>query len=198
MNKVKFDDFNLKSVAVSKSMVTADFVAKKTVGGENVATVFNVKSPHEPHPDLIECMQVFRVHLASAYGLTTPFAKVAELTKKMSKKETEKLEQLKADIVANVEVTKLSIGGLDTAQGAVISGKLKSFNGSKIALNTPRIVFESNKIGIESEVKKLVDVLIEEVYDYLFENKRAQLEIGFDAGDKKQEPTTEAEHQEAV
>jgi hypothetical protein len=54
---------------------------------------------------------------------------------------------------------------------------LKSWNNSKIAINTPNITFSSDKLGIEKEVQGVIAIIEDEAYAYLYENKKAQQDL---------------------
>ena len=85
----------------------------------------------------------------------------------------------------NIEVTGVSISGSEQLKGAVISGKIKSWNGGKCAINTQRVNFESDKLGFEETIRDLVSDVETEIFEYLFKNKRAQLGL-FDGDDGEQ------------
>ena len=44
-------------------------------------------------------------------------------------------------------------------------------------MNTPRIVFSSDKLGYEQQVKNQIEMIEREVYKYLFEGKKAQQDL---------------------
>lgn len=121
-----------------------------------------VKSERIPHPDLRKAMDKLAEHVARIYGLSV--------------KDTE--NNLTGDLATKeVEVFKVAISGEDDNRGVVISAKIEGFSNKKMALNTPRIVFNNDEYGYETKVEKLVDKIEAEAYAYVIERKSAQLEL---------------------
>lgn len=117
---------------------------------------------NEPrHPDLTKAIDKLKPTLALAYGLTGGILKYKE---KIGDKEYEKTRK---EILKKIEVIGISIAGKDQLRGVVISGKIESFNKAKIAMNTPRIVYSSEQIGIEQGVENDVNDILAEVEEYL-------------------------------
>lgn len=55
--------------------------------------------------------------------------------------------------------------------------KLHADNKRVTAINTPLIQLNRDIFGFETELAERVDVIIEEIEKYLFEGKKAQLEL---------------------
>lgn len=184
MNKlkaVKFEDFTLKKAVISNDGVTVSFEEKRVIDGTaQVIDYSSVSAKYIPHPDLIDYRDSLKEYLVKAMSLQKGYDMALKYTKGEQK---QKVEEAILDLYNTVEITGISIGGADQLRGAVISGKIESFNKSKCALNTPRIVFSSDKIGIETDVDGQVELIEREVYKYLFEGKKAQKELFDDSDD---------------
>jgi hypothetical protein len=81
---------------------------------------------------------------------------------------------------ANVKVIGISFSGSDDTAGAVITGTFKTSGGQKVALNTPRLRYNVTTYGYEEQLEAIHERLEQEVKEYLFEEKKAQLEIGLE------------------
>jgi hypothetical protein len=89
-----------------------------------------------------------------------------------------RVEEKTDDDRDRVTVTGVSVSGAGDTYGVIITATLMIEEGNtKIAVNTPRIDTAKSTYGIEGEVEDAVDVLAEEVFCYLFEDKQAQLEL---------------------
>lgn len=85
------------------------------------------------------------------------------------------------------EIVSVSVSGQDGLRGAVISAKFKGLNDSFCAVSTPRICYESDKLGFEEDVEDIMRRLEAEAFRYL-SGKRAQLEFNFESNE---EPASE-------
>lgn len=75
----------------------------------------------------------------------------------------------------NLEISSLSINSKGDA--IVITGKVKAETGAKMAMNSPRVDLSQDTYGFEEQVTAVVDRITAEAYAFLYENKRAQLEL---------------------
>ena len=78
----------------------------------------------------------------------------------------------------NITVIGVSWSGEGDKRAIVISCKYKSVPGQIVALNTPRILLATEKLGIEEDCEEITNRLRQEVYEYIFEGKQDQLELG--------------------
>lgn len=92
---------------------------------------------------------------------------------------------LKPEQTCNLEIRGIALSGSGEKEAVIVNAILKTFNGSKTAINTPRIVLGSQSYGFEPEIAKIVERVKTETYSYLFEGKRAQLSI-FGADDAEE------------
>lgn len=182
LKPVDFDQFTLKKTKISDTSVECDFEEQRVIDGKAHLIVHSVKCDYIPHPDLIRLRDTLREYLIKAYHLGVGY----ELAIKYLKGEQKKLaEDGMINIYDKVEITGISIAGEEQLRGCVISGKIQSFNKSKCAMNTPRIVFSSEKLGYELDVEGQIKLVEREIYKYLFEGKKAQQDLFNDNDEKK-------------
>ena len=174
MTKIKTiarDNFTLKKAKISKEGVFLKGTEKRTVDGKTENIEIEMKAKYQPHPDLINLKDSLKPHLAKAYSLNKVFDMAMNY---LASGKKDKVQELMDEVLNNIEVSSISVGGTDQLKGAVISGKLLSWNDAKCAINTPRIVFSSDKIGIETDVEDAVQLIESEVYKYFYEGKQAE------------------------
>lgn len=188
MSKLKnlsLDNFTLKKAVISDNGLNVDYDEKVVIDGETTVIEHNVKTKYIPHPDLINYRDSLKEYLISAFSLNKGFEMAVKYLKGEQKT---KVEESILDLYSSVEITGISIGGSDQLRGVVISGKIESFNKSKCAMNTPRIVFSSDKLGFELDVEGQIEMIEREIYKYLFEGKKAQAELFDDSDDNGDVP----------
>jgi len=165
------DNFKVKKVRVSDEGVEATFQETRIIAGQTHIIEHDAKAKYLPHPDLTGFMEDLKIYLYKAYGINVGFDLALNYSKGGQK---QKCEQSKTDVLAEIEVTAISVSGTGDLKGAVISGKTISFNDAKVAMNTPRIVFKSEKLGFEQEVEQKIGLIESEVYKYFYEAKSSQ------------------------
>lgn len=174
LEPVRFDDFTLKKAVIKDNSVVAEFEENRIIDDQAKVIQHRIEADYHPHPDLIEYRNKLREFLMKAYSMD----KGHEMAIKYLKGEQKKIaEESLIELYDILEVTGVSISGDDQLKGVVISGKIKSFNGAKCAMNTPRIVYSSEKLGYEQDVESIVELITREVYKYIFEGKKAQQDL---------------------
>jgi hypothetical protein len=94
-----------------------------------------------------------------------------------------------------IEVRGISLSGKDDKVGVVITSVYEVANGQKVAINTPRIRFDSETWGFEEELENIVYEIENEVYEFLFMGKKAELSLfGEDQGEGEQGDQTEEDN----
>lgn len=163
MRKISLEDFRLTKIKADKkiNVVFSD-------GTEN----YNVTSSDVPHPDLNKALIAFNKYFAYRIGLTDGINNVI--------KDNPDLES-KFDKAIQTELKRVSVYGAawcgkDEHEGIKLIGHLDC-PVSGFSMTIPVIVFESDDLGFEEEVYELSENLKEEVYKFLFENKKAQINL---------------------
>jgi hypothetical protein len=109
----------------------------------------------DPHPDLIDAIKAMTEFLRNVYPFTEEY-----LTK--------------------IHANGIAIAGAGANKGIVITGTYETPSGRKTAINSDRIPFKGTAYGWEDRLQDLVTKIEDEVYEYLENGKRGQLEIAFD------------------
>lgn len=180
LKAVDFDQFTMKKAKIGNTSVECDFEENRVIDGKAHVIQHSIKCSYIPHPELIRLRDTLREYLVKTYHLDLGFETAIKYLKGEQKKIA---EDGMIDLYDKVEITGISIGGEEQLKGVVISGKITSFNKSKCAMNTPRIVFSSEKLGYELDVEGQVEMIEREVYKYIFEGKKAQQDL-FDEAKK--------------
>jgi len=140
------------------------------------------KSSINPHPDLVNKLNELKTFLLRCYNVAS--IDVVRKSTQLTIKEKEGFKAVKkiidAMIVENNKKTTIggvSINGDAGKQSIIIMGKQLQANKSKTALNSPRIPLHQTTFGFEGEIDVIIEDLKEEVHAYLFDNKKAHLDM---------------------
>lgn len=166
--------------------VDATFREKQTVKGTTDTKDWNLKSSENAHPDLTDKINDLKQFLAKCYNMDAMI--VLANSKGLDKKEKDAFKIVNKTInnvylenMKKIEVTGLSITGEvegdKDGRSVCITGTQLQENKSKTALNSPKIKLANDQFKFEADVQELVDLIQEEVYDYLFNGKKAQLSM---------------------
>lgn len=193
MNGFTQEQFELQKIKVLKnaSGVEIDFNIVREDAGVTVTDRYSKETTTFPHPDLLQAIESLKDLLIKAIGKETIHTeRVIAGFKKLFKRETEYLELEKVlEDHFNGEKTKItvsgiSVSGFDSNKGAIITGTYLCKNGSKIALNSPRIRYEGENFGFEGELTEICQRIEQEAYLYTFKDKQAQQQIIFEEDGK--------------
>lgn len=135
------------------------------------------KNPITAHPDLENAIRGLKDFLLISCGYMIGRTVVNSADFKATKAQKEAIEKQIAIFTDKTNVTGISISGEDKTEGVIIMGKIKAENGSNIAINSPRMRFGVTTYGFEEELQKECDLITDEVYEYLYNSKKAQLDI---------------------
>ncbi len=174
MKEIKRADFVLKKIKVSKEGVEADYSTKESQAGKKTDLVINVKRSVVPHPEFLMARDAFKEILMRSLGKWDIYE---EASKYLKGGQLEKVRDVMLDKVNETEVTGISLSGQDQMKGIIISGKEKNKMDGNSAINSPRIVFSSDKLGSEKQAEALWEQICDEAWEYLIKDKKAQLEL---------------------
>jgi hypothetical protein len=180
MKKVpKKEQFLLKQVKVKSGVVEFKATLEYADGQDVIRPELNDKYPVEPHPHMIEALNKLKRPLAKVHGLID-----LELIVDQKDFAATPAQQIYAanhtqDKLAKVTITGVAISGEDKNRGIVITG---IFDGQ--AINSKRLKFTGKKYGFEDELEEIVDEIEEEVFEFAFRGKKAQLDLAFEEEEK--------------
>ena len=187
MNGCLQTQFELQKIKVLKGAGGVEIEFKVDGGDSNPTINHSVSNPQYPHPDLLQAIESLKDILIKAVGKDTIHSeRLIAGFKHLFKKEAD-YKELEDAFEAHykgektkITVTGIAVSGYDSNKGAIITGTYLCKNGSKIALNSPRIRYEGETMGFESALFEICQAIEEEAYLYTYKDKQAQQEIVFE------------------
>ncbi len=158
----------------------------KQEGGVTHTEEWDFKNTENPHPDLIERLEQMKTHLAKLYDLDSIV--ILSNSKGLKIKDEDAFKQVKKFIdgayqetLKKIDINGIALSGEKTDdkdnRSVVIMGTKAMESGTKCSLNSPSIKLSQDIYSFESELQDIVNELCEEVEAYLYEGKKAQLEM---------------------
>lgn len=171
-------DFTLTKVKLVKDGgLDAHFEVAQVIGNENYTKEYHVKNGMEVHPDLKKLFKRLQPIMARLFGKTSFLNLVESDDFNATAKQKDQAREYADGQTETIEATGVSFSGSGDNIGVVITGLVTFPNGQKGAVNSPRIKFDSFSFGFEEELEEICEDIETEVYDYLYKNKKAQLEL---------------------
>lgn len=149
----------------------------EVVGNESYTNKYHVLSTKDIHPDLRELFNDLRPIMGRIFNITSYKSMMATPDFKATKKQLEIADLFASECLKNIEVRGVSLSGQDDNVGVVLTGLFAVSNNQKTAINSPRLKFNTEMFGFEEELETIVNSIENEVYGFLFEGKKAQLEL---------------------
>ncbi len=168
--KPKKDSFKLK-MAKSKDKASLDFegIAMLTADNESYEIPYKGPQPIVPHPDLLSLFDKLIIRLGSFYGYTLFESLVNGSNFSASAAQKKYAKQFTEEMISKISVNGISFSGKERDK-VVIMG---TYEGN--AINTKPLHFGNQEYG--EELQEICDKIEEEVYEYVFMNKKAQLDM---------------------
>lgn len=177
-NKPQLKDLNLQKVKLEpKGGLQAVYQLTEVVKGEPTVTDYQVNVARDIHPDLQKLFKDLRSIVGRCIGLTS-FLSITDGKELGLTDAKKKIARAYADLLlAKIDVRGISWSGQDENVGIVITSVYETPNGLKTCINTPRIKIAQTSFGFEEELEEIADAIKEEVYEFLFNGKQAQLSL---------------------
>lgn len=176
--KPQLKDLNLQKVKLEpKGGLQAVYQLTEVVKGEPTITDYQVNVARDIHPDLQKLFKDLRSIVGRVFGLTS-FLTITdgkELGLTDAKKQLARTYA--EELLKKIDVRGLSWSGSDENAGIIITSVYETPNGLKTCINTPRIKVAQSSFGFEEELEEIADAIKEEVYEFLFNGKQAQLSL---------------------
>ena len=173
MTTPKRENFSLEKAKIDKGGLEASYQLTEIVGDEACTTTYQVSNTRLPHPDLTELFKQLRGIVARVFGVTA----IVEHLESEKYPAMSGVEQFLQTIIEQYEVRGISWSGSGNKTGVVITSVFKTPLGLKTCVNTPRLVLGQSCFGLEDDLERICDEIKEQVYQYLFEGKQAQLSL---------------------
>jgi hypothetical protein len=179
MRKPLRKQFTLEKVkSVKGGGLEISYEVEDVIGQETYHDKDNKKSTKVPHPDLTSQLNLLVPMLARIYHFTFIRDVISNAEFKAKPEQSRFAEKALQEIMERIKVTGVAVSGQDENKGIIITG---TFNGDqlnmKMAINSHRIKFNSITYGFEDGLEEIITKLTDEVFEYLFGGKQAQLEI---------------------
>lgn len=153
------------------------FEVEEACGAEVYRENYHLSSSKEIHPDLKSLFDQLKPIMARVYHLSFFRSLLETPDFKATKKQQELAEEAFKEVLGKLDVTGISLSGKDNNVGVVLTGTFTADSNQKMAINSHRMKFSDTRYGFEEEMEAIIGKIETEVYAFLFENKRAQLEL---------------------
>jgi len=173
----KNDEHQIRSVERTKSGgLEAKFQFKNDHGDFEERGNESKGSNMDPHEDLVAVMNRCKEIVARVLNL----------------KDLDKGKTLK-EWLERLRINTIHISGEEKTEGVIISATYRNDIGHKMAINTPRVLIQGDKYGVEKKIRSILQDLREEVDAWLYEGK-----CGPHLFNKEEETTEEPKAEEEV
>ena len=169
--------FALSKVKLKDGRLDVHYEVTETVGNESYTNKYHVESAKDIHPDLRECFDRLRPIMGRIFNITSFLSMVETDDFKANKNQKEVARNFADEMLKNINVRGVSYSGQDDNVGVVLTGLFTVSNNQKTAINSPRLKFNTETFGFEEELEEIVADIENEVYEFLFKGKKAQLEL---------------------
>lgn len=170
--------FSLSKVKLLKyGGLDVHYEVTEFVGNESYTNKYHVESAKDIHPDLRDCFDRLRPIMGRIFNITSFLSMVETPDFKATKKQSELSRDFADEMLKNIEVRGVSFSGQDDNVGVVLTGLFTVSNNQKTAINSSRLKFNTETFGFEEELEEIAADIENEVYAFLFEGKKAQLEL---------------------
>ena len=177
-NGITRENFSLSKLKLSKGGgIESVTIIEMNIDGSFMEIERSQKTPVVPHPDLENTVRGLKEKLLISARYMSVFSAINKPGFNPRKDQKEEIQKLKDILMEKTTVTGIHVSGQDQNEGVIITGKIQAENGSNIAVNSPRIRFSAATFGFEEDLEAEVAVLERELFLYLHEDKKAQLEI---------------------
>lgn len=184
---MKREDFQLKAVKLKSSGagLSVKYIQRDASSGVSMSDVITKESDRVPHPDLVKAVKSLDMYLATSLHLMALSSLVQYVDEtnvnkqKAFKSLSPVIEEQQRAILDRLDVRSVALSGSETNEAVIISGVLsyKTYAGN---VNSPRMRLSGDVLGNEMAMAESIQELSDEVYEYLFNKKQAQLEAAFD------------------
>lgn len=172
------EKFSLSKVKLLKDGgLDVHFEVTEVVGNESYTNKYHVLSAKDIHPDLRKLFKDLCPIMGRVFNITSFKSVIATPDFKATKKQIEIADSFASECLGNIEVKGVSLSGQDDNVGVVLTGLFTVSNNQKTAINTPRMKYAVETFGFEEELENIVCDIENEVYEFLFDGKRAQMDL---------------------
>ena len=177
--------FKLSKVQLKDNgCIKVNYEICESVGDIEYTNKYKIESTKEIHPDmkhLFACLVDVLADTCNVYKLVDTVClskfEATEEQKAIAREETEATTE-------RITVKSVTLSGKDDNVGCIISGEMEVKGGLKATVISPRLKYNEEIFGFEHELGDVLTALQKEIYAYLFQGKKAELEVlGSDGAD---------------
>lgn len=177
-NGITRENFSMAKVKLLKGGgIESVTVLEMNIDGAFMEIERNQKTPIVPDPELENPVRNLKEKLLISCDYMIMRTIVNAPDFKATKAQKEAVEKAIDILKQKTSVTGVHVSGQDQNEGVIITGKIQAANGSNIAINSPRMRFTSEVFGFEEELEGEIAVIERELFLYLHEGKKGQLEV---------------------
>ena len=155
-------NFELKKFKFTEKNTIAEYLYLHEE--KNEKRNYIVKTPAKAHPDLWSLFNQLREYVCREFYIEpTP------------------------ENLLQVDVNSISVEN----RLCVISVTFDTLHGKKVSVSTSKINLDDNETGLEEEIDAIIDAVNDEVFQYLFKDKRADPELFSEENAEDSEPKEE-------
>lgn len=178
MKKPKKENFSFDKVKLLKDGgLDVKFDTEEAEKNEVYRDKNHIESSRDVHPDLREKFDELKIIVARVFHLTFFSVLVENKFFNADKGQKKIAQKMEDELLKKIDVTGISLSGSDKNKGVVITATITADTNQKMAINTHRMNFSGTKYGFEEQLEQIVDEIRGKVYEFLFNNKRQQLEL---------------------
>ena len=166
------EKFRLKRIRLMDDLgVDATYLEKATIENEVHWVEKTIKSTIQRHRDIDKITDKLRIHVVRVYGMLAVgmYKPVEDFNAKESK--------LLGMLLGEIDIVQITLQGDDETNGVIISAKKNVLGNLVVVMNTPSIKYENSTYDYSWELKETIDELCDEVFEYIFNRKFAQLDM---------------------
>lgn len=172
------DSFKLSKVQLQgNGCIKVNYEICESVGDIEYTNKYKIESTKEIHQDmkiLFSCLVDVLAETCNVYKLVdTICLPKFEVTKEQRAIVRKELEET----TRGMTVKSVTLSGKDDNVGCIISGEMKVKHGLKATVITPNLKCDEEIFGFEYELRTMLMSLQKEIYAYLFQGKKAELEV---------------------
>lgn len=178
MNQPKQECFELlKAKLVKDGGLDCQFEINETFKDQTFYEKYHNESSKDIHPDLVSLFKDLKPYVARIFHWTG-FLNMMEDDNFMGTAPQKKFaKKLHNELMDKIKIRSISLSGSDDKRGVVISAVFVADSNMPMAINTHRIKFNDQRYGFEDEIEGICSNIEDEVYEFLFNDKAAQLTL---------------------
>lgn len=178
MYDANIEQFKLSKIKkIKNGGMEIDWEMRRSTDNENYEIPSNIKNPVIPHPDLVSLFDKLKPFVARIYNWTLVREIVKNREFKATPDQSKLLENYVQEMIGKITISGISVSGEDQHAGVIITAVFEHEVNSKSAINGHRIRFSSNVYGFEDEIREICESIERESFEYLYEDKKAQLDV---------------------